>query len=129
MNATLSSLLSIGLFGALGAMGRHGLDSWVRTTLPGNFPSGILAANVLGCLALGLLTGAALGGAVPENWRLPLATGFLGSFTTFSTFSVDTVRLLQGGEWRLAAANVCASLVLGLLAAGAGLALGQRLVG
>ena len=92
----LLQLLGIGLCGALGAMLRYGVALWIP---PGRIPWGTLAVNVVGSFLLGLLVALSLEGhLVPRAWRLPLTTGFLGAFTTFSTFSVETVRLLQQGE-------------------------------
>jgi len=126
-------LLSVALAGALGATCRWKLGAWAQasalgTTRLGPLPVGTLLVNVLGCLALGLLAGAASTG-VPARWRLAVGTGFLGSFTTFSTFSVETVQLAQAGSLGLAALNLSLQLLLGGAAALAGLALGRALGG
>ena len=86
-------------------------------------PVGTLVVNVTGCLALGLLTGVGLG-KVPEA---VLGTGVCGAYTTFSTFSYETVRLAEERALRPAALHVAASLGLGLLAVLGGLALGRAL--
>jgi CrcB protein len=121
----MAQALGVALCGALGALCRWGLGLAVGKL--GAFPAGTLAANLLGCLLLGLLTG--LGAErelVPAPLRLPLATGFLGSFTTFSTFSVETVQLAQRGHSALAVANVLVSIVGGLGGAVLGLWLARR---
>jgi len=112
--------------GALGALSRWGLGKLVNGLLPGAFPWGTLAANALGCLLLGVATGLSTA-LLPPHLRVPVATGFLGSFTTFSTFSVESVRLAEQGQLALAAGNVVGSLVMGLAFAALGLSLGRAL--
>lgn len=124
MNAGL--VLGVAGMGALGALSRWGLGKLVTGLLPGAFPFGTLAANVLGCLVLGVVTGLSAD-ALPASVRVPLATGFLGSFTTFSTFSVESVKLAEQGAWGLFAANVVGSVVVGLVAAGVGVWVGRGL--
>ena len=115
---------SVAIMGALGALSRWGVGLLVQRMVPTDFPLGTLAANATGCLLLGVVTGLSTD-ALPPHLRVPLATGFLGSFTTFSTFSVESIQLMEkGGTWLLAA-NVGASVVLGLLGAGIGLQVGR----
>lgn len=119
-------LLAVGLGGFLGAIARHLLGGWIQGLAGGKFPWGVLAANVLGCLAIGYLTGvAARSAGMPEHWRLFLVTGVLGALTTFSTFGLDTVQLAKGDLPMLALANVAANLILSLGAVTAGLALAR----
>lgn len=113
--------LLIFLGGGLGALSRYGLSAGVQSlaeqTRLHRFPAGILACNLLGCFLIGLLFGwiASRNGEHPA-WLHPLAvTGFLGAFTTFSTFALDTHKLFQASP-ALAAANITAS-VIGSLAA------------
>jgi CrcB protein len=120
-------LVAIALAGALGSLGRHGASVLTVRWFGDVLPYGTLAVNTLGSLILGTLTGLALvSDVVPASIRVPVATGFLGAFTTFSTFSVETVRLAERDPW-LAAANVAANLVLGLGAAVLGVAIGRWL--
>lgn len=108
--------------GGLGAMARY----FVTTTLAGkfgNFPFGTLTANIFGSFLMGLLVGIIAGRSSLENVRLLLAVGFLGGFTTFSSFSAETLTLIQGGQNFLAAANILVSVVAGLAACFAGLTL------
>jgi CrcB protein len=94
------------------------------------FAFGTLVVNVIGCFALALFMHAALAtDAIPRTLRLAVAVGFLGAFTTFSTFGYETVRYLQDGDLRLAAANVAANVVVCLLATWAGFAAGRVLIG
>ena len=107
--------IGIGLLGGLGAVARVVLGAAVDARARSAFPWGTLAVNVTGAFALGALVGAGLGG---DGYALA-ATGFLGAFTTFSTWVVDS-RLLGA---RLGAANLAAAFALGLLAAWLGRAL------
>ena len=111
------------LLGGLGALLRFRLDEAVQRRFGDELPLGTLAVNVLGSFCLGLLTGL----DVASGTLLLLGTGLLGSFTTFSTWMLETERLAEEGEGRLAAVNVVASLAAGLAAAGAGWALGAVL--
>jgi len=106
-----------------GASARYLLDSWVARRTTGRFPWGTLAVNVSGCLLLGVLTGLGLHHGLGTMTQTVLGTGGLGAYTTFSTFSVDTVHLAEEGAVGRAVANVAASSLLGLAAATAGLAL------
>lgn len=125
--------LGIAAAGALGAVSRHLVGTWVMARFSGagplpGLPWGTLVVNVTGSFLLGFVGGLALTGErVPAAWRPALTTGFLGSFTTFSTFSVETVRLLEQGDWATAMANVGIQLALGLGAAVGGLAAGRAL--
>lgn len=116
------------LFGALGAAARYGLQGVVYDRTGPGFPTGTLAVNLLGCLALGAMLRYALGHLwFPPEWRIAIAVGFLGSFTTFSTFGWETVRLLEDGEWLKAGAYVGLSVLGGILAVMLGIRLGDAL--
>lgn len=121
-------LLLIGGFGAAGALARYGLDSWVSDATQGQFPWGTLTVNVLGAFLLGLLipftTDRLL---LDEEVRIGITIGLLGSFTTFSTFTYESIRLAEDSAWLLAFANVFAMVVIGLLAGVAGLVVGRTL--
>lgn len=116
--------LGIALLGAAGALARVLLDARVRA-LTGHpeLPLGTLAVNVSGSLALGVLTGTGVTG----DALLLAGTGFLGAFTTFSTWMVETERLAGRGRPALALAYVGLSLGLGLAACGASWAIGAAL--
>ncbi len=115
--------LGAGALGAAGAVARFMLDGAVARRAAGDMPWGTLTVNVLGSLALGFVTGAGFGG----DARFLVAGGLIGSFTTFSTWMLETERLAEEGEGRLALANLVVSAALGLAALGAGWWLGALL--
>lgn len=122
-----SVYLYIAIGGAAGATGRYYLSLWIANKSPGVFPSGTLVVNLLGCFLLGILY--ALGDKIiSPQLRLFLATGLLGAFTTFSTFSVEALDLLRNGYPMIALSYLTASLVFGLLVAGLGIKLGSFLL-
>ncbi|MBI1248951.1 chromosome condensation protein CrcB [bacterium] len=130
-------ILSIALFGAMGALGRVYLGTFVQSMVPEvdsiRFPVGTLLINVAGCLLFGFL--GYLGHhhqILPGFWRTVLLSGFLGSFTTFSTFSFETYLLYEDapyGKLYLAAANVGLNVSLGIGAILLGIQLGRLYAG
>ncbi len=115
------------LAGACGALARYEVELAVRRRVGGSFPYGTLLINVSGSLVLGVLAGLAAHNGVSAQVVTVAGTGLLGAYTTFSTFSFDTVALAEAGRIRAAAANLGASLVLGLGAAAVGLVVGHYL--
>lgn len=121
------AILALMLGGSFGALSRWGIHYWIDSKLSqGSFPWGILAVNVIGCFLFGWLF------SLFENraWftdaiQLAVFTGFLGSFTTFSTFGWNTLELLRNGQPVLALGNILASVILGILAVWAGLSLAK----
>jgi fluoride exporter len=120
--------LVIAAGGALGALARYALGGWVHSWAGAALPWGTLAANVLGAILLGLTVRLAQQVALSPNGRAFLAIGFCGAFTTFSTFSYETVALLRDGEWGRATAYSLGSLVLGLVGVLAGFRLALLLL-
>jgi CrcB protein len=116
-------VLGIALAGAVGAPTRYLVDGVVVERTGARLPVGTFVINVTGSFALGLLTGLALYHAFPSTPRTILGTGFIGAYTTFSTFAYETVRLAEEGARRAALRMLLASLVVPALAAGLGLAL------
>jgi CrcB protein len=108
---------------AVGAPLRYVVDQAVQHRWPGAFPTGTLTVNLSGSFLLGLLTGLAAHHGFDPQAVTVLGTGLLGAYTTFSTFSYETVRLLEDGAVAEAALTVAGSLALGLAAAAAGLGL------
>ncbi|MGW5213574.1 fluoride efflux transporter CrcB [Streptomyces sp. NPDC004051] len=119
--------LLVVLGAVVGAPLRYLTDRAVQSRHDSVFPWGTFAVNVTGCLALGLLTGAAAAGAASSHLQLLLGTGLCGALTTYSTFSYETLRLAEAGAVRHAAANVVASVAAGLGAAFAGAVLADAL--
>ncbi|GGW36759.1 fluoride efflux transporter CrcB [Streptomyces griseoloalbus] len=108
----------------VGAPLRYLTDRSVQARHDTLFPWGTFTVNIVGCLILGVLTGAVSYGAASDSVRLLIGTGFCGALTTYSTFSYETLRLAETGARFFAAANVVAGVVAGVGAAftGAGLA-------
>ncbi|MBI0383663.1 fluoride efflux transporter CrcB, partial [Streptomyces albiflaviniger] len=98
--------------GMVGAPLRYLTDRAVQTRHDSVFPWGTFLVNVVGCLVLGLLTGAAAEGAASQRLQLLLGTGLCGALTTYSTFSFETLRLAEEGARLFAVANVVLSLVV-----------------
>ncbi|MFN8104615.1 MAG: fluoride efflux transporter CrcB [Acidimicrobiia bacterium] len=116
-------LAGIALAGALGAPARYLLDGFVQDRGDGLFPRGTLVVNATGSLALGVLTGLLLYHAFPSDPKIVLGTGFCGAYTTFSTFTYETVHLAEERAFGAALANVVSGVVVPALAAAVGLAL------
>ena len=120
--------LGVALGGALGTLLRFALGGWVQHASGGTFPWGTFTINVVGALAIGSLAAYAdRGGALPSAWRIALQIGVLGGFTTFSSFGLETFRLVQDGDWTRAALYVAGTNVLGLAAVFAGYRLIERI--
>jgi fluoride exporter len=109
--------------GIVGAPCRFLLDTAITDRRAGVFPLGTFVINTTGSFVLGFITGLALYHAFPDTPRIILGTGFCGAFTTFSTWSFETVRLLEQRDHRAAVVNAAGSLIVGAGAAGLGLAL------
>ncbi len=116
------------VFGALGTLARYGLQGLVQYRTGPEFPTGTLIVNLLGCFLLGGIAEFSLTHlSVPPDWRIAITVGFLGAFTTFSSFSWETARMLEDGEWRRAAVYVGASVFGGLIAVVFGMRLSNAL--
>ncbi len=117
-------IAGLAVAGALGALLRYLADHLVQHRAGSDFPVGITVVNLSGSFLLGLLVGAGLHHGLSSPWETVLGTGLIGSYTTFSTFTFDTVRLAEDGRWSLSLLNVVLGTASGIGAAAAGLALG-----
>ena len=113
----MSRILLIALGGAAGAVARYWIAGLGQRLTDGSFPLGTLVVNLSGCLLVGFF-GSLFSGPVivREEYRFALMVGFLGGFTTFSTFGYETLALMSDREWWLAGVNLVVSNLAGLLA-------------
>jgi CrcB protein len=109
-------VLLIGLGGFIGAISRYLLSLLIQNKFLSTFPYGTLGVNILGCFLIGIVYALSDRGNVAQEWRLFLATGVLGGFTTFSSFSNETVGMLRDSQYGNALLYVGLSLFIGLLA-------------
>ena len=117
----------VALGGALGAMSRYAVDRSVSAVV-GPTVLGTFAANISGSFLLGLVLAAASGRlGLSEETRIFMAVGFLGSYTTFSTLTVASVLLAGDGDWMRATTNIVGSVLVGVVAALAGIAVGRAI--
>jgi fluoride exporter len=119
-------LLWLAGIGAVGTIARYEMQGWVQHFTGAAFPWGTLAVNLLGCFLIGLITMLAEERRLiaPET-RLIAAIGFMGAFTTFSTFALETVRFLAERQWLYAFGNLVLQNVLGIVAVFAGFIVGR----
>lgn len=112
----MTTIAYVALFGMLGCLCRYFLSGWTYDLLGRAFPYGTFAVNTLGAFFIGLIMEFGMRStAISQEMRIGLTIGFLGGFTTFSTFSYETFRLLEDGELFTASANVLASVLACLL--------------
>lgn len=124
----LLKLTYIALAGAMGTLARYGLGGLVQRFLPAAFPWGTLTVNLVGSFAFGLVWGLAVErGLISGEARLIILVGFMGAFTTFSTFMFETGQFMRDSQWLLAAGNLLAQNLLGLVALFLGWALARVL--
>jgi len=120
------NILIIGFGGFVGAVSRYGLALWIGQRWGRTFPLGTFVINVSGSFLIGLfMTLMAERFTVNPQWRLLLVVGFLGAYTTFSTFEYETGTLLKDGEWTFAMLNIILSVVAGFIALKLGEALAK----
>jgi len=116
------------VFGTLGTLARYALQGFIQTRTPTTFPSGTLVVNLIGCFLLGgIAEYALLHLSIPPDWRVGITVGFFGAFTTFSTFSWETARMLQDGQWRAATVYVLTSVIGGLVGVFFGIRIAERI--
>jgi CrcB protein len=107
----------IAIGGAAGAIARYQLAAMVQARIPAGFPLGTFVVNVTGCLVMGVAaTLLAERLVVHPNWRYLIPIGFIGAYTTFSTFEYETFRAITEGSWLIGIGNIVASVVAGYIA-------------
>lgn len=124
----MQKLLLIGLAGALGALTRYGLSGFVQRYSGFTFPVGTLVVNLLGTFLFGFIWSLVEQRLVISvETRVVILSGFLGAFTTFSSFMFETSALVGDGQWGYALLNITAQIVLGMIAIFLGLAAGRAI--
>lgn len=118
----MRSLLLVAAGGALGALLRHGVSVLVYRFVPASFPWGTLAANLSGCFLIGVLWALSQRVPFPTGVGLFVFTGMIGAFTTFSTYGLESLQLMQEGKVGLGLAYVAISTVVGIALVAAGMA-------
>ena len=122
----MATALMVGVAGAIGTLARYGLDGLVSRRFPGAFPLGTFVVNITGALLLGLVfTVLTERFMVSPSVRSAITIGLLGAYTTFSTLSLETLRLIEDGAYLIAAANALGTLAVGLVAVYVGVVLGR----
>ena len=116
------------LAGGLGSAARYLIGQWAATALGVGFPYGTLIVNLVGCFALGLVVQLAVAGSWHGDVRAAIAAGFLGGFTTYSSFNQETLTLLGNGATGIAFMNIAITLTAGLAAGWLGLLVARQLV-
>lgn len=120
-------LLLIAILGAAGTLARYGLQGLVQIRVGSTFPYGTLLVNLTGCFLLALIGQFTLNRMViSPDWRVAIAVGFFGGYTTFSSFGWETAKMLESGEWLWATTYVTASMAAGLFLSVAGIRLANR---
>ena len=117
----------MGLCGGLGAVTRFFVDGLIRSRVRSVGSVGTIVINVTGAIALGVIAGLVSAHVAPRDWQLIVGTGFLGGYTTFSTTSFETVRLIHQGRTRLALSLALTQLLLSLAGAAGGYVIGLAL--
>lgn len=112
----MRTVLLVGLGSFIGGVARYLLSLFIQNKAVNSFPYGTLTVNVFGCFLIGIVYGLFVRSGLSSEWRLFLATGILGGFTTFSTFSYESMTLMREGQAGTALLYIGFSLVLGLLA-------------
>ncbi len=126
VSETATKLLFIGLAGAAGALARYALAGFVQRFGNGSFPFGTVVVNLLGCFLFGLVWALAEDRLIiSSQMRIILLVGFMGAFTTFSTFAFETTQMLRDAQWFSAVVNLTVQNVIGILALIVGLRIGR----
>ena len=126
----MREVLLVAVFGAMGTVSRYAVSLWAGGVFGDRLPYGTLLVNVLGSFLIGFLMHVGLTtDSIPQGLKVPMVVGFLGAFTTFSSFSYETMRFFAAGNTSAALINVAANLVLCLFATGVGFLLARAVLG
>lgn len=124
----MAPLLLVGAGGFVGAIARYLLDARITAWTGGSLPWGTFAVNMTGSFVLGVLFALIVErAALPADLRAPLLIGFLGSYTTFSTLTLESWRMIEDGVWLYATANLAGSILIGIVAVVAGISIGRAI--
>ncbi len=121
-------LVYIGIFGALGCLSRYLVSGWTYSLVGRGLPYGTLAVNIVGSFLLGLvMEGSLRSTLLSAEMRMGITVGFMGGFTTFSTFSYETFRMLEEGSLWQAGANILLNVIICVVFAALGIALARQI--
>lgn len=126
MRDAMLKVVLVGIGGFAGANARYWLGGWISDRWGTGFPFATFVINISGSFVLGFFMAFAADRMLSPNWRLILPIGFVGAYTTFSTFEYETFELVDGGALTRAFANAIASLVVGFVAVWLGIRIGER---
>lgn len=125
----MDRIIVVGIGSFFGGILRYLFSGWAVTLLGEFFPFGTLIVNILGSFFMGLVMASSIElGILDFKWRLFLTTGIMGAFTTFSTFSYETLQFIFEGEFLLAALNIVLNLILGLFGVWLGITLARLFI-
>ncbi|MBL0310996.1 MAG: fluoride efflux transporter CrcB [Bacteroidetes bacterium] len=119
----MRTVILVGIGSFFGGAARFIIQQLVQSKWSHAFPFGTLAVNIAGCFIIGIVFSFGLKGFVNNDWRLFLATGICGGFTTFSAFSIESITFFRAGEWFYGLTYITVSILFGLLATFAGMLL------
>jgi len=117
----MQQILFIAVGGSLGAVARYAISTYIYQSVNEVFPWGTLVVNLSGSFIIGAFAELFETAMIPSEWRSLVTIGFIGAYTTFSTYSLETLSLLREGELRIASMNVLASNILGIVFVGLGI--------
>ena len=116
-------VIAVGIGSCIGGILRYLLSQLIQAKFLSTFPFGTLSVNIIGCFLIGLVFGFSERSYISMEWRLFLVTGLLGGFTTFSSFSNETIALIRDGQNWLALSYIASSVIVGLVATFAGISI------
>ena len=116
-------VIAVGIGSCIGGILRYLLSQLIQAKFLSTFPFGTLSVNIIGCFFIGLVFGFSERSYISMEWRLFLVTGLLGGFTTFSSFSNETIALIRDGQNWLALSYIASSVIVGLVSTFAGISI------